>query len=76
MTINSLSVLEFRCLIESAFLPALCKCTPSLVGVLSLAIEVYDKDDSSVALKITGKDISSLNSSKAISSLLPEYAQI
>jgi hypothetical protein len=70
MTINGLSILELRYLIESAFLPARCKCTPTVVGAPSLTIEVYDENNSSIALKITGVDINSLNSSRAIAELI------
>ncbi len=72
MSVSGLSTLELRHLIERAFLPARCRCTLSAFGVPSLTIEIYAEGATSINLLVTGVDISSLNSSRAISDLIAE----
>lgn len=72
MSVSGLSTLELRHLIERAFLPARCRCTPSGSGVPSFTIEIYAEDTLSINLLVTGVDISMLSSSRAISDLIGE----
>ena len=75
MNLRGLSNLELRHLIESAFLPARCKCSCSVTGAPSLTIEIFEEDLVSIALFVTGVDINTLSSSRAISSLIAEIRE-
>lgn len=72
MSVSGLSTLELRNIIERAFLPARCRCISSESGTPSLTIEIYSEDADKIDLLVTGVDISSLNSSRAISNLIAE----
>lgn len=72
MLVSGLSTLELRHLIEQSFLPARCRCTTSGSGVPSLTIEIYAEDAVSIKLLVSGVDISTLNSSRAVSDLIAE----
>ena len=65
-----ISTLEFRHLIESAFLPLSCHCRISPDGFLS--VQIFDCDSGRVDLLVTGISMSGLVSSRAICNLVSE----
>lgn len=69
---NFLSTLEICHVIEQSFLPVRCVCQLSNVGLQALTIKIYDCKSDSLDLLITGVNLGTLNSNRAIVNLIKE----
>ena len=63
----AISLLELRHIIESAFLPLECRCTSNAAN--KLTVQIFDRTTGS-NLVVSGIDVASLNTSRAIAELM------
>lgn len=68
--LSTLSTLELRHVIETAFLPLSCECRVDPNG--SLLIQIFEPISGRVELRVTGISMAQLNSSQAINKLIED----
>lgn len=66
--ISTLSTLELRHIIETAFLPNPCECR--IDPDRSLQVQIFEQDSGRVELQVKGVSMVQLNSSQAIAKLI------